>query len=135
FGGLLGRAGGRVVRTYTQVTRALLARAPRLRVVGRAGVALENIDIAACRERGIEVVHTPSANTRAVVEFVSAVIADATRPRRYLEGAVEPARWHALRRELIGERELNEMVLGVWGFGKIGSAVARVARAMEMRVI
>lgn len=135
FGELLGRAEGLVVRTYTQVNRALLARAPRLRVVGRAGVALENIDIAACRERGVEVVHTPSANTRAVVEFVSAVIADATRPRKYLEGAVEPAEWHALRRELIGERELNEMVLGVWGFGKIGSAVARVAAAMEMRAV
>ncbi|MEX2218072.1 MAG: NAD(P)-dependent oxidoreductase [Phycisphaerales bacterium] len=132
---LLPRADGLVVRTYTLVNRALLAKAPKLRVVGRAGVALENIDIPACRERGIEVVHTPSANTRAVVEYVSAIIADATRPRLYLDAAVPPAQWHQLRRDYLGARELNEMTLGIWGFGKIGSAIARVAAAMDMRVI
>lgn len=135
FDSLLARAEGLVVRTYTQVNTQLLAKAPRLRVVGRAGVALENIDVVACRARGIEVVHTPSANTRAVVEYVSALIADATRPRRYLDKAIPPAEWHQLRREEIGARELNEMTLGIWGFGKIGSAVARVAQAMEMRVL
>jgi phosphoglycerate dehydrogenase-like enzyme len=135
FGELLARAEGLVVRTYTQVNKALLARAPKLRVVGRAGVALENIDVAACRARGVEVVHAPEANTRAVVEYVSALLADATRPRMYMERAVPAGEWHHIRREFLGERELNEMTLGIWGFGRIGSAVARVAAAMNMRAI
>lgn len=135
FGQLLARAEGLVVRTYTQVNQALLAKAPKLRVVGRAGVALENIDIPACRKRGVEVVHAPNANTRAVVEFVSAIIADATRPRLRMEQAVPAAQWHQIRREYVGERELNEMTLGIWGFGRIGSAIARYAAAMNMKAI
>ena len=57
----VGDADALIVRTYTQVNEELLAAAPKLKVVGRAGVALENIDIAACRARGVEVVHTPAA--------------------------------------------------------------------------
>src|SRR4051794_24432122 len=59
--GLLAGADGLVVRTYTRVDKALLKKAPRLRVVGRGGVGLENIDVPACRQRGIEVVYTPDA--------------------------------------------------------------------------
>src|SRR5689334_3893857 len=120
FGDLLKGAEGLVVRTYTQVNRELLGRAPKLRVVGRAGVALENIDVGACRARGVEVVHAPEANTRAVVEYVSALIADATRPRMYMERAVPAPEWHRIRREFLGTRELNEMTIGIWGFGRIG---------------
>jgi phosphoglycerate dehydrogenase-like enzyme len=66
----LATAEGMIVRTYTRVTQDLLAKAPRLKVVGRGGVGLENIDVAACRRRGIEVVYTPDANTLAVGDFV-----------------------------------------------------------------
>lgn len=135
FSGLLARAEGMVVRTYTRVDRACVARAPRLRVVGRAGVALENIDVPACRERGVRVVHTPGANTRAVVEYVGALIADATRPRVYLDKAVEAEQWHQIRREVIATRQLDEMTLGLWGFGRIGSAMARLGSALNMRVV
>jgi phosphoglycerate dehydrogenase-like enzyme len=135
FGELLPRAEGLVVRTYTQVNRDLLSRAPNLKVVGRAGVALENIDVAACRERGIKVVHTPGANTRAVVELVTAFLVDALRPRLYLDVPVAPDRWHQIRREVIGKRELNELTLGILGFGRIGSAVARLGAALDMRVL
>jgi phosphoglycerate dehydrogenase-like enzyme len=135
FAELLPRAEGLVVRTYTQVNRAMLAHAPTLRVVGRAGVALENIDVAACRERGIKVVHTPGANTRAVVELVTAFLVDALRPRLYLGGAVTPERWHQIRREVIAKRELNELTLGILGFGRIGSAVARLGAALDMKVL
>src|SRR5687767_1988800 len=58
----LARAEGLLVRTYTRVNEAFLDSAPNLRVVGRGGVGLENIDVAACRRRGIEVVYTPDAN-------------------------------------------------------------------------
>lgn len=135
FSQLMLRAEGLVVRTYTRVDRACLAKAPRLRVVGRAGVALESIDVPACRERGVRVVHTPGANTRAVVEYVAALMADALRPRTYLKEAVAAEKWHQIRREVIAERQLDELTLGVWGFGRIGSAVARLGAALDMRVI
>lgn len=135
FGVLLARADALVVRTYTIVNEALLARGPRLKVVGRAGVGLDNFDLPACAARGVKVVSTPDANTRAVVEYVFAMLADATRPRVFLDGPLDAKRWNAMRRELVGERELNEMVMGIYGFGRIGSAVARVAAAMEMETI
>src|SRR5690242_18598302 len=61
----LARADGLAIRTYTKVTQGFLDKAPKLKVVGRGGVGLENIDVAACRRRGIEVVYTPNANTLA----------------------------------------------------------------------
>ena len=135
FEELLGRAGGLVIRTYTRVNAAMLAKAPKLRVVGRAGVGLENVDVAACRARGVEVVHTPGANTRAVVEFVTALMLDALRPRMQLIRPLEGEHWHQIRREFVARRELSELTLGVYGLGRIGAQVARVGRALEMRVI
>jgi phosphoglycerate dehydrogenase-like enzyme len=132
---LLGRARGLIVRTYTRVDRGLLARAPELKVVARAGVALENIDLAGCRERGVRVVHTPGANTRAVVELVTAFMLDALRPRKFLSGPVAAPAWHEMRNQLTAPRQLSDLTLGIWGFGRIGSAMARVGAALDMRVI
>ncbi len=132
---LLPRADGMIVRTYTRVDEALLSRAPRLRVVGRAGVALENFDLAACRRRGVRVVHTPGANTRAVVELVTAFMLDILRPRVSMTQAVPPPQWHALRRDYTAVKQLSDLTLGVWGFGRIGSSMARVAAALDMRCI
>lgn len=131
----LARAHGLVVRTYTRVDSALLAAAPVLRVVGRAGVGLDNIDVTACRTRGVEVVHTPGANTRAVVEYVLALMLDATRPRLFLDGPISSGEWNAVRRELVAKRELGEMTLGIWGLGRVGSGVARAASGLGMRTI
>jgi phosphoglycerate dehydrogenase-like enzyme len=141
FAGLLVRAAGLVIRTYTRVDEGILSRAPRLRVVGRAGVGLENVDQEACRRRGIAVVNTPDANTSAVAEYVFAMMLDVLRPRMYLgragvsAGAPTGAEWHALRRKYVAERELNELTLGLWGFGRVGRAVARIAGGLGMRVI
>jgi phosphoglycerate dehydrogenase-like enzyme len=132
---LLPAAEALVVRTYTKVNAALLAKAPKLKVVGRAGVALENIDVPACRARGVEVVHTPGANTRAVVEFVTAMMLDALRPRVFLDDALEGKAWHEARAELTADVQLSDLTLGLWGFGQIGSAMARVGAALDMRVI
>src|SRR5688572_30509240 len=74
FYGHLAEAQGMVIRTYTRVNDAMLNRAPKLKVIGRGGVGLENIDVAACRRRGVEVVYTPDANTLAVGDFVFGAI-------------------------------------------------------------
>lgn len=135
FESLLPKADALVVRTYTQVDQALLDKAPNLRVVGRAGVALENIDVPACRARGVEVVHSPEANTRAVVEFVWSLIMARLRPFRPMRQPVDAARWHAIRAEDVLPRQLCELTLSIYGLGRIGKSMARVSRAMQMRTI
>jgi len=132
---LLERAEGLVIRTYTLVNRAFLEGAPRLKVIGRGGVGLDNVDVAACQERGIKVFNTPDANTTAVVEYVVGLMLDATRPRLFLQSAVEMERWKELRQELKARRQLRQLTLGIWGLGRIGKRLARVAGALDMRVI
>lgn len=134
FAALAPEAEALLVRTYTQVDADLLDLLPRLRVVGRAGVGLDNIDLEACRRRGIEVVHTPEANTQAVVEYVTALLCDALRPRLVLPGPVSPDRWHELRREVVADRQMDTLSLGILGLGRIGRRVAEVARAIGFRV-
>lgn len=135
FEGARAGASGLVVRTYTRVDAPLLDRMPRLRVVGRAGVGLDNIDLDACAARGVAVVHTPDANTDAVVEFVVASMLDATRPRGGLNRALDLDAWNALRAGLVAPRQLAGSTLGIWGFGRIGSRVALAAGALGMRVV
>lgn len=135
FHALIARAQGLVVRTYTRVDAALLAAAPLLRVVGRAGVGLDNIDLHACREQGVEVVYTPDANTRAVVELVTAFILDAIRPRLFLDKPLDLKAWKSLRQELLAPRQLADMTLGILGLGRVGTAMARVGAALNMRVL
>lgn len=133
---LLTTAAGLVIRTYTRVDGALLTTAPNLRVVGRAGVGLDNVDLEACRARGVRVVHTPGANTAAVVEFVVAMMVDALRPRVFLEKPLADAGvWTSVRRDLIAPRQLADLTLGVLGMGRIGTRVAEVGRALGMRVV
>lgn len=131
----LSRADGLIVRTYTKVTAPFLDAAPRLKVVGRAGVALENIDVAECRRRGIEVVHTPGANTRAVVEYATALMLDALRPRFFLTRSLPADEWHRVRNKYTVPKQLSDLTLGLWGFGRIGTAMARVGAALDMQVI
>lgn len=135
FEGLLREADGLLIRTYTRVNEALLLRAPKLKAVARAGVGLDNVDIAACTRRGVRVVSTPGANTRAVVELVFAMVLDAIRPRLFLDQSLDATRWKELRKELQAPRQLADMTLGILGLGKVGSAVARIGAAFEMRVI
>lgn len=127
-------ADGLLVRTYTKVNDALLAKAPRLKVVGRAGVGLDNVDVAACHNRGVQVVYTPDANTQAVVEYIFALIFDAIRPRHTIEKPITAAEFHRLRREHVGT-QLDSLTLGILGFGRIGKRVARAAHAMGVKVI
>jgi len=127
-------ADGLVVRTYTQVNDELLDRARRLKVVGRAGVALENIDVPAARRRGVEVVHTPAANTLAVVDYTIAAIISMNRRFWPMSGFVEGQEFHSMRKGAYG-RFLSGMTLGIVGCGRIGSRVGAAGRALGMRVL
>jgi phosphoglycerate dehydrogenase-like enzyme len=135
FRDLLPKARGLVVRTYTKVNDELLARAPMLKVVGRAGVGLDNIDLPACESRGVKVVHTPDANTQAVVEYVVGLLSDALRPRVTLSQSIPNHEWNHLREITVGPRQMDELTLGVLGFGRVGSRVAEVARAIGFTVL
>lgn len=135
FDELLPRADGLVIRTYTQVNESLLARAPKLKVVARAGVGLDNVDIPACKARNIQVLSTPGANTRAVVEIVTAFMLDALRPRVFLDHALGKKAWNDHRKELIAPKQLGDLTLGIIGLGRVGSGVARIGAALDMRVL
>jgi len=123
-----------VVRTYTRVDESLLAAAPRLKVVGRAGVALDNIDVPACRARGVEVVHTPEANTLAVVDYTVRMIIEMNRRFWPMTGPLSPEEFHAVRKQTFG-RFLSGATLGIVGCGRIGSRVGRAAVALGMTVL
>ena len=130
----IGRADALLVRTYTKVDEALLAAGKRLKVVGRAGVALDNIDVRAARERGIEVVHTPAANTLAVVDYTVRMIIDMNRRFWPMSQPLSPGEFHKARKQTFG-RFLADATLGIVGAGRIGSRVGRAAAALGMTVI
>jgi phosphoglycerate dehydrogenase-like enzyme len=135
FPAALARADGLIVRTYTRVTADFLAGAARLTVGGGGGVGLENIDVAACRARGIEVVYTPDANTRAVGDFVFGCILQLVRPWRFLgERAWEPAEFKRIRDAVRG-RQLDELTLGILGMGRVGRRVGHIATAFGLRIL
>jgi len=127
---------GLVVRTYTKVNAALLARCPKLKVVGRGGVGLENIDVPACRARGVEVVYTPDANTHAVGDFVFGYALQLLRPWAFFrERVYEPKEFKHVRDTLRGV-ELDALTIGIMGMGRIGRRVGHIAaNGFGMKVI
>lgn len=135
FDRALAEADAIIVRTYVCVGPELLTHAPRLRVVGRAGVGLDNIDLPACAAHGLRVVNTPGANTQSVVELVLASIFDVHRPRPALTGALSAPEWEAERARNIAARQVSELTLGVLGLGRIGSALARAGEALGMPIL
>ena len=130
----LASADGWIVRNRTQVRGGPLAAAARLKVVGRLGVGLDNIDLAACAARGIEVIPATGANAESVAEYVLAMAMILLRGAAYLStSAVLAGRWP--RQMLSQGREVAGKTLGLVGFGSIGRVTARKAAAMGMRVV
>jgi D-3-phosphoglycerate dehydrogenase len=136
FDARLASAAGMVVRTYTKVDDSLLSRAPKLRVVGRGGVGLENIDVPACRRRGVEVVYSPDANTLAVGDFVIGYMLQLLRPWAFFrEKAYDPKEFKRIRNTQRGV-QLNELTLGILGMGRVGRRLGHIAAdGFGMRVI
>ncbi len=136
FDAHLAVADGLVIRTYTKVTPPFLAKAPKLKVVGRGGVGIENIDVKACRARGIEVVYTPDANTLAVGDYIFGYIQQLIRPWNFFKEKVyTPAEFKKIRATVRG-RQLNEMTIGILGMGRVGKRVGNIAaNGYGMKVI
>ncbi len=133
--GAVGDCDALVVRSYTRVTADVIAAASRLKVIGRAGVGLDNIDVDAARERGIMVVYTPAASTRAVAEQTLGMIL--ALERRIVDGdaMVRDGRFGEARRTFVS-RELRGLTLGIVGMGRIGQAVGRICvNGFGMRVV
>ncbi|MFK7758888.1 MAG: NAD(P)-dependent oxidoreductase [Phycisphaerales bacterium] len=131
---ILRNAHALVVRTYTQVDQTLLENAPNLKVIGRAGVGLDNIDLQACSSRGIQVVHTPRANAMAVVEYTISMLMQSLRPINQIKSSEDIEQWHSAREAAITPDSVVDTTIGIIGMGYIGSRVARVASALGMRV-
>lgn len=120
-----------IVRSATKVTDDLLERAPHLRVVGRAGVGVDNIDLDAATRRGVLVMSTPGGNSVSVAEHTFALLLALARQVTRLDAAIRAGRWE----KSSAGTELRGKTLGLVGLGRIGSEVARRAIAFEMRVL
>ncbi len=121
-----------LVRSGVRITRQVIEAAPRLRVIGRAGVGVDNIDLDAATERGIWVVNAPDSNSVAVAEHVFALMLALS--RRLLGAAASVCRGEWRRGAYRGE-ELYGKTLGIVGLGRIGGRVAERARAFGMTVL
>jgi len=129
---LLAVADALIVRSATRVTRELLAGAPRLRVIGRAGVGVDNIDVDAAAERGIQVVNAPTGNVLAATEQTFALLLALARRVPAADASMKRGEWDRKRFRGV---ELAGKTLGIVGFGRIGQRVAARARAFEMNVV
>ena len=122
-----------IVRNRTQVNAEILAAAPNLKVVGRLGVGLDNIDMPACKARNVEVIPATGANALAVAEYVIATAMMLLRGAYLSSAAVGAGQWP--RGPLSNGREIGGKVLGIVGFGDIGRLVARLAQGLGMQVV
>lgn len=129
---VVGQYDALIVRGRTKVTEAVLAAAPHLKVVGRAGVGVDNIDLAAAKAHQVTVVNSPLATTVAVAELTLSLMLSLVRELPRADASMKAGKW--LKKEFEG-RELFGKTLGVIGFGRIGSAVAARAKAFEMKIL
>ena len=128
-------ADGLIALLTDRVDAALIAAAPRLRVISNYAVGYDNIDLAAAAARGIAVGHTPGVLTETTADLAFALLLAAA--RRIAEGDrfVRDGRWRTWGPQLLLGHDLHDATLGVVGFGKIGQAVARRALGFSMRVL
>lgn len=131
LGGELADAEALIVRSATKVTADLLDKAPRLRVVGRAGVGVDNIDLDEATKRGVLVMSTPGGSSVSVAEHTFALLLALVRQVPKLDAAMREGRWE----KSSSGAEVRGKTLGLFGLGRIGSEVARRAVAFDMRVL
>src|SRR5437763_936892 len=121
-----------VVRSETKVTRKVIEAASKLRVVGRAGVGVDNVDVEAATQRGIVVMNTPSGNTISTAELTFSMLMALARKIPQANMSMKAGEWN---RKAFQGVELYNKTLGIMGMGRIGGEVARRAIAFGMRVL
>ncbi|MGH9388869.1 MAG: hydroxyacid dehydrogenase, partial [Vicinamibacteria bacterium] len=121
-----------IVRSGTKVTRPIIERARALRVIGRAGTGVDNVDVQAATEKGIVVMNTPLGNAVTTAEHAIALILALARSIPQADRSLREGKWD--RQRFVGQ-EVADKVLGIIGLGNIGSVVADRAQALKMRVV
>ena len=129
---LLASAEAIIVRSATKVTAEVMDKAPKLRVVGRAGVGVDNVDVDYATNRGIVVMNTPAGNTISTTELTFSMMMALARKIPQAHMSMKEGRWD---RKVFAGAELSGKTLGICGMGRIGSQVARRAIAFGMRVL
>jgi len=121
-----------VVRSRTKVTREIIEAGENLRVVGRAGAGIDNIDVEAAKEKGIIVLNTPEAPAIAVAELTMGLLLSLARQIPRADGSMKEGKW--AKKEFKGW-QLNGKTFGIVGLGHIGEKVARLAKAFGMKIL
>src|SRR5216684_7633713 len=121
-----------LVRSETKISRQVIEAAPQLKVVGRAGVGVDNIDVEAATQHGVVVMNTPSGNTISTAELTCSMLMALARNIAQAHASMKAGEWN---RKAFQGVELYNKTLGILGMGRIGSEVARRATAFGMRVL
>lgn len=121
-----------VVRSQTKITAEVIAAAPKLRVVGRAGVGVDNVDVPAATAKGVIVMNTPGGNTISTAEHAFSLLMSTARNIPQADASVKSGKWD---RKTFEGVELYNKTLGILGMGRIGTEIARRAIAFGMRVL
>ncbi|RLF87647.1 3-phosphoglycerate dehydrogenase [Thermococci archaeon] len=121
-----------IVRSKPKVTKEIIDTAPNLKVIARAGVGLDNIDVEYAKSKGIEIVNAPAASSRSVAELAIALIFNVARKVAFADRKMREGVW--AKKQCMGF-ELEGKTLGVIGFGRIGYAVAKIAKAIGMKIL
>ncbi len=129
---IIGEYDAVIVRSRTKITAKVLEAAKNLKVIGRAGVGVDNIDLEAARVRGVTVVNAPQAATQAVAELVIGMMFALARSLTKADAAMKRGEW--IKKKLLGT-ELHGKTLGIIGMGRIGSRVGQLAKALGMEIV
>ena len=121
-----------IVRSRTEVTEEIIDAGRRLRVIGRAGVGVDNIDSVTAKKRGIVVLNTPEATSNAVAELTIGLIISLARSIPHANQSMKEGKW--IKKQFRGW-ELMEKTIGIVGLGNVGGRVARIAKALGMKIL
>src|SRR5580658_7987589 len=128
----LANADALVIRSATKATAALLEKAPKLRVIGRAGVGVDNVDVEAATKRGVLVMNTPGGNAVSVAEHTIALMLGLARAVPQANASIQAGKWE---KSAFSGTEMRGKTIGLVGLGRVGMEVARRAHGLEMKVI
>ena len=121
-----------IVRSRTKVTKEIIEAGRQLKVIGRAGIGLDNIDLETAEKKGIMVFDVPAASANAAAELTAGLIISLARSIPRADNSMKEGKW--IKKELIG-RELRDKTLGIIGLGNVGGRIAKIAKTLGMKIL